>query len=127
MDASDQTKRILYEGRARIMWGDRADEVQAWMIESGMEEDFAAQVVKAASGERAAEARVQGVKDVVIGGVVAVISPIPCIVMLLGGMVSMVVLSGCAVGFAYGMFRLIKGVIRLVAGARFEGAIADME
>lgn len=127
MDASDQTKRILNEGRARIMWGDPPDEVEAWMVESGMDQVFAAQVVNAATRERAVEARVQGVKDVVIGGVVAVISPIPCIVLLLGGMISMVVFGGCAAGFAYGLFRLIKGVIRLLAGARFQGAISDME
>ena len=108
------------------MWGDPADQVRAAMLEAGVESEFAEEVIRAAMKERGLEVRAQGIKDLVIGAVIFVAGLAPLVLMLLAAFPSMVLMGGAGLGLAYGGFRVIRGLVRLVSGARSSVDVSSM-
>ena len=126
MEQSAHVASAIRDGRARIVWGESVDDVRAAMIEGGVEPEFAETVIKAALKERGAEIRVQGAKDLILGVVIFFAGLVPLVLMLVAALPSMMLMAGASLGVAYGGFRIVRGLIRLVAGSKAAGDVSDL-
>ncbi len=122
-------RSLAWEARAKIIWGGSGDEVQNWLTEKGIDYLVAKQIVAIAVGERAMAIRGHGVKDLVIGVVVGVSGSgigIGTGILMKLGLLDMQV-GAFAVHKVYGLFRTVRGLERIVFGARIDGAVSDLD
>lgn len=114
------------EARARIIWGESWVDVHHWLImEGGITEEEADEVIKKVRSERAFEIRRSGLRSMRTGGL-----------MLLGSIILLSAMSvsrvwgkaaPIAVGLLlFGTYKLLRGGIRLLSG-RAEGSLTEMD
>ena len=76
--------------------------------------------------ERGLDIRAQGGKDVILGVVLFLGGLLPLALMLLAAFPSMMLMAGAGLGIAYGGFKIVRGLTRLVAGARAPVEVSDL-
>ncbi|HYF48098.1 MAG TPA: hypothetical protein VEJ63_01735 [Planctomycetota bacterium] len=127
----------IWEGRARIMWGESPEEVSAWMQSQGVEAQRADDVIQLALQERSAEARRRGMIQLFMGiGIVAVCGGVLYFLVVGYGALSKTTGAGSRgpgalagvlfLGVLYGLWQLIDGIMLLVRGGRAKGSVASM-
>jgi hypothetical protein len=134
-------KSLVWEGRARIIWGTPADEVQTWLTDQGIDSLTAREIVAIALRERALAIRALGVKDLILGvlagGTGAGIAIGAGLIMNLvfdvkvgqfavhRGLGALLLAAGLA--FIYGVYRTARGLERILFGARVGGSVSDLD
>ena len=114
------------EGRAKVLWGEPRAEIREWMIDAGVDDTYADQVIAAAMKERGAEVRAQGLKDLLVGIVVLAISAGVLVPILMTGMISVVTVGGCGAGVAFGLFKIFRGLGRMIAGGHANVDVSNL-
>lgn len=126
------SKKLLWEARARITWGDPADQVLNWLVEQGADRVLAGQVVESLVSERAKSMRQRGARDLLIGTSVAVVCGLAMTALIAwGGPLRAngfgVVFGAGIAGSLYAVNLLVRGAERVIRGARVEGADSDID
>ena len=65
---------LAWEARAKIIWGDKPDDVHAWLVGSRIDHFTADQIVAVAVSERASTMRKNGLRDLCIGIPISLVS-----------------------------------------------------
>jgi hypothetical protein len=125
------TGKLIAEARARITWGDEPVSVHDFLTEGGMPATDADIMIRDLMLERHAEIRRMGKRDVLIG--VALMSIAGIFFYLIkpsNGHIFRVsyfkVVGLFGLAGAYGFWRLINGIIRLLRPKLEQGAISDV-
>jgi hypothetical protein len=130
-------KSRAWEARARIIWGDSADDARMSLVAQGMNGFTADEIVALAVRERALAIRVKGIRDLVLGvlaGAVGagvgigtylivqndVLGPIP-----FRALAAIVV--GVVVAFGFALHFTWRGLLRVIGGARVRGSVSDVD
>jgi hypothetical protein len=125
-----------WEARAKITWGEPRDEVAAWLIAKGIDDETAKRIVAIAVRERGMAVRVKGVRDLALGILVDVCSAgvgIGAIVLVNLGLFVMpikalaVIVSFSFLALMYGVHLTYRGLARMLGGSRVRGAVSDVE
>ena len=106
------------EARARILWGDPVSVVLDFMMDAGVEGAFAQTVVAEAMKERGKEIRKSGLREITLGGLLLVMGGAGLLLVVYTGMISVILLGGTLTVVCYAGFRMLRGIIRLIAGPR---------
>jgi hypothetical protein len=124
---NQQSESAYHQARAKIMWGEPVEDAIAVMEENGFCYQEALSHVNNFLSERAADVRRQGVVDLLKGtGLLAVGTAGTLFINY------MRVQDGRAYAVPlfivlYGVFKLAKGVERIVFGSKIDGSIANIE
>jgi hypothetical protein len=127
-----ETLKLAWDARARITWGDAPDDVKQWLLGSGVSEETANQIVATCMKERSRALRGKGLRDLLIGG---------CLMIVSAGVAFGFTLSGGAVpfrgiatlwafsfiAFMFGVHLTWRGAGRLLVGGRSKGAVSDVD
>lgn len=129
-----QQTSLAWEARAKIIWGDRPDDVHSWLTGRGIDPLTADRIVAVATSERAGTMRKNGARDLLFG--------IPITLAGAGGGIGVMAIAktvnvptkGLAVLFAivciammYGAHLTWRGFERILGGARVDGAASDVD
>jgi hypothetical protein len=122
---------LITEARARIIWGEASSSVRDFLIANGVPALEANARLKEFEGERRRELRRIGLRNVLIGLVLAVAAGITLYIGLPQGSgftsgwtraLALVLLAG-----VYGLWKLAKGVLYLVRPQSEHKSIPDIE
>ena len=118
---------IIYEARAKILWGHSAEEMRDWLRERGVPEEHIPQAIAFCWQERKVEMRKAAIRNVTVGGLILAAS-----ITFLAIVFSDAVpgwagrLYGIGIfGCFYGMYRIQKGASQLICGPDTDGSISD--
>lgn len=114
------------DARARILWGDPVASVLDGMMEAGVEGGFAQTVVEEAMKERGAEIRKSGIREILIGIPILALGGGAFLLVVFSGMISIVLVGGSLTAAVYGVFRVLRGVTRLLAGPHAALDVSDL-
>lgn len=114
------------EARAKVLWGEPRGEIREWMIDAGVDATYADQVIKAAMKERGAEVRAQGLKELLVGIVIFAVGGGLLVLVVLSGMISVVLVGGCGAGVAFGLFKILRGLGRMIAGGHANVDVSNL-
>ena len=128
----------LWEARAKLIWGDRPADVERDLLAAGIDEPTVRAFMRLCLGERASAMRGKGLVDLAVGGSLLALGVLGGILISLlldqlrqqmnvPGRLFGVLWAGCLLAGIYGGFRLVRGLDRVVLGARSEGAVVDVE
>ena len=121
--------KIISEARARIMWGEPSLAVRDFLSSTGVPDSVAVAKLAEFEQERNLELRMIGVRNVLIGVVLAgaggitlwIALPYAFNRIIIYGL-ALVLMAGC-----YGLWKLVKGVIYLVCPQSEHKSIPDIE
>jgi hypothetical protein len=99
------------EARAKILWGEPAPEVRAFLITKGMGRDEAAEIVDALLEERAAELRGVGLKKIIFGAGLMAVPVVALAIFLSLGYIYVRIFIGTLLLGAWGVWMFIGGWI----------------
>jgi len=131
-DEPCETNPILSQARARIIWGEEASSVRSYLISSGIDGELADAKIRQYLKERNAAIRTAGLKKIVVGGLLFVVSGVICLVGVTSSrhLATYAAYKGIATIGAvgcYGFCKLINGIIYL-AHPQFEReSVSEME
>jgi len=126
-------EQVLIEARAKIIWGEPAADVRSFLLTNGISDADAAAAVKSFIVERNAEIRKIGIRKIVIGAGLAILTALlfyweykhqfsaGTTIRARGSALGFTVF-----GFIYGLWKLIDGIFDLVRPQTEEGSISDM-
>jgi hypothetical protein len=127
--ANDQ---LISDARAKIIWGEPASDVRAYLVSNGMPDTEADAVIQEFSGERNTEIRRIGTKNTVIGAVLVGVSGIAIYLMFARSsdrdmLVSTAKVVGAlaCVGL-FGLWKLLNGITYLVRPQSEDKSITDL-
>lgn len=125
---------LAWEARAKIIWGDKTDDVRTWLVGCGINDFMADQIVAFAVSERAGTMRKNGMRDLCIGipvglagaavGVGAVLAVKQFNIPFRG---PAVVGAFATLALMYGVNLTWRGLERIIGGSRTAGAASDVE
>jgi len=125
---------LAWEARAKIIWGDKSDDVHAWLVEKGIAPFTADRILAIAVGERAGTMRKNGMRDLCFGipiglagaavGFGAVLAVRRFNVPFRG---PAVVAAFAFLALMYGVHLTWRGLERIVGGSRTAGAASDVD
>jgi hypothetical protein len=115
-------QQALYEVRAQILWGAKADTLRENLRQQGFDEEQIELILSTCLSERSKEIRRRGLRDMVIGSGLLIVA-IPLILLLWGfGRI-----AGFPIAlFLYGTVSLLKGLERLLEGGNAKGSVTEM-
>ena len=122
----DELKVVLVEARARVMWGNPVSEIREWLRSKGLAAAQIDRVVDLCEQERAIAVRDIGLRDVVIGGVLSLVGVAGILLHLALDLSSDRFFSLACVAVAFGFWRVLKGVEKLLVGPKVRGSLTEM-
>ncbi len=129
-------KALAWEARAKVIWGDSASDVQAWLAANDVDPYAVDRIVAIAVRERAIGFRVKGIRDLVLGILIATSSAgvVFGVIMFLNAGLAAVPVRGVSVlvafafvAFMYGCHLTWRGLTWMIGGASIKGAMSDVE
>jgi hypothetical protein len=129
LEKTPSPEALIYEARARILWGEPIAEVCAWLQERGVDQQRIDDVIRVSLAERAAVVRKRAIMETVIGGGIVLGTAA-----LMAAYIQFTANSGgrksgfgiiVAVGF-YGLYRLCRGIMWLISGAGVRGSLTEL-
>ena len=126
------TDALIVEARARITWGEEPGSVRVFLISNGLSAAEADAQLKELMLERNADIRRLGIRDVIIGGVLFGLAGLFFYLLFMAShthSVSARHARGFAVpviAAAYGLWRLVNGIVRLVRPQSEHESISDI-
>jgi len=125
---------LAWEARAKIIWGDKPDDVHAWLVAKGIAPFTADRILAIAVGERAGTMRKNGTRDLCFGipiGVAGAAVGFGAVVAVKQFNVPFrgpaVVAAFAFLALMYGVHLTWRGIERIVSGSRTAGAASDVE
>ena len=119
-------EQISQEGRSRFLWGDSPEKVSAWLCEQGCTPAQIEEVLKTARIERAQAVRAAGIDDMITGFLFIVVFGGMFLVMFFTRLrFALVDFTGLS-GAAFGLYRLLRGVYRLMEGGDYQGSVTEL-
>jgi hypothetical protein len=117
-----ELKSALIDARAKIMWGTPLPEIRESLTSQGLNDQQINTVLQTCLRERDLEIRKIGIRDTAIGaGIIAIAGAI----LVLGWFINRFFIYAPVIA-VFGMWRLFKGIERLIGGARTKGSITEM-
>lgn len=120
------TESLIYEARARIMWGDKPDQVMEWLHENGVGEQISRDIIRTSLIERAKEVRSRGVSEAVVGLLIAAAGGAGIGGMYYIGFMQSRVFALCGLAIAFGAFRLLRGIGWILEGGKTSGSVSNL-
>ena len=127
MPAPSSRESLIYEARARIIWGDAPEEVAEWLASQGVEEEKVRQIVWACLKERRDEVRRKGLAELLIGALITTAGAFGIGGMHFVGIVHSKAFALFILVGLYGLYRAGKGLVYLVSGHRIPGSLTEMD
>ena len=133
-----ELEKLAWEARARITWGEPVADVERWLVENGAGPRIAEEIIEVCVRERARSIRVKGLRDMLIGIPVVVVSVGLAVAVFaavkfgaqvapLSGKAAGLAWAFCFLGVMYGLHLTVRGIERLIMGARTKGADSDVD
>jgi hypothetical protein len=133
-----EKRRLLWEARAKLMWGSERREVERELEAAGVDVQTVAAFMAICLRERAVEMRGKGLLDLMVGTTLVAVGVIGGVLIsslhdalrqrVDGGTKAAGVLwAVCLLAGIYGGFRLVRGIERVVFGSRADGAVSDLD
>jgi|SRR5215831_18286594 len=122
--------RIMADARARIIWGESPQSVRDFLVSNGVSVDAADSKVLEFELERNRELRRIGLRNVLIGGVLAAAASIALYLWFPVASASSGIVRALAVVLLaglYGFWKLIKGIVYLLRPQSEHKSIPDIE
>lgn len=126
MDSEQQVNRVFDEARAKIIWGDSVDEVRDWLDGQNISRVRIDEILARCIREQGVEFRKRGTVEVIIGGLVLVLSLLSVAAIHFIGILDARSAVLCYLAALYGLSRCGKGVWWLLRGAKSEGSLAEV-
>ena len=120
------TESLIYEARARIIWGEKADAVFEWLGENGVPEQLSRDIIRTSLKERALEIRKRGASEIIIGLAIAALGAGGIAGMNFVGVFSSRIGGLCGLAAVYGLYRLMRGIVWVIEGGKTHGSITDL-
>jgi hypothetical protein len=111
------------EARAKIMWGDSAEQVASYLTVQGLGRDEAVEIAQGIFQERAAIVRSNGIKKIVIGLVLVCVPVAAYLVFHARGRFPIRFSIWCYIIGIYGAYMFITGILAVVSPKTEKGAI----
>jgi hypothetical protein len=112
------TDKILIQARAMIIWGQPVQSVRDYLTTNGLSQEEAEQIISVLNAERHKEIRKAGIRKILIGSALILVSVIGFSGLFQGGGSgrprSGRILGLLAVGGMYGLWKLIDGAFQLL-------------
>ena len=118
---------LMWDARARIMWGEAIDKVADSLMEQGVDSDRVDELIRACLKERAADIRRRGISELFIGVGIIVLAGLVIVGMFSAGFIAGKLFAACVVAAFYGFYRGVRGGFWLWDGARTRGSIATLD
>ena len=123
----EQIEKLEEQAYAQIIWGEDRKEVLQSLLGKGVPREEAERIVRDSLKDRAAEIRKEGIRNIIWGTVLVGISVVAIAAYYHFSAVIYFKLVGVLmVPGVYGLFRLSKGIPRLVLGKE-SGSISGMD
>jgi hypothetical protein len=119
-------ENAIWEGRARIMWGEAPDAVAQWMRNQGVENRLVEETIRTCLKERDAEVRRRGLIQTLSGVGIVGAAVAAYIAMISTGYVVRPVFVMCLLAGLYGSWQLANGAFLLFSGASARGSVGAM-
>jgi hypothetical protein len=129
-------EKVAWEARARIIWGAPVDEIADWLRQSGAGKKTARRIIRVCLRERARSVRRKGLGDILIGSALLIIGAAlleffaalvkPWQFGFRRGRISFMIGGMGGTAAVFGVTFVVRGIFRLVLGARMRGAVNDM-
>jgi hypothetical protein len=134
-----EIEKLAWDARARLTWGNPPEEVKAWLLGSGADQDTAKKILAACMRERAQSLRGKGRRDLLIAFTLIAASAGVAIAVIytrnfagernlgISQTGAAVIWAVCFLAIMYGLRLVWQGATRLLLGARTKGADSDVE
>lgn len=121
-------EKLILEARAKIIWGDSPASVATWLRSQNVDERRIQEVLDVALRERDLEIRRKGGEELIAGGAIFGIAVVLLIVLasVSGGPRGSQLFAALVVAAAYGVYRLVNGVVLLGRGASARGSVGSI-
>jgi hypothetical protein len=127
-------ERVRTEVRARVLWGDRPDEIRRDISRQGGNPAVVETAIREATAERHRHFRGQGLRDLLYGGLCAAGFVLCLLLLAMADGVRRVNVKGVGMLFLVtilagvsALFFSVRGVHRLLRGGADEGAATDID
>lgn len=120
------TESLIWEARARIMWGEQPHIVKEFLQDNGVAQIMIDDIVRVSLKERASEIRRRGVSEIASGLGIGLLGGAGFLTMQLIDLWHSKVFALCGLAVGYGAFRLIRGLSWLSDAGNMRGSITDM-
>jgi hypothetical protein len=136
---SREVLALAWEARANLTWGMLAADVEVSLLVAGVDEPTARAILEICLRERANSLRRKGARDTLVGVVLLALALLGILgVIWLEGFIGRqglmipskllgLLLTGCILPGLYGGYLLVRGLDRVVFGARADGADSDVD
>lgn len=125
-----ETKSLVVQARARIIWGDEPEAVRSWLLENGVAHDTALLIIEKSVEERRREMRRIGLRNLTHGGAFCLAGLVTIGFALRGDGPSGAILNRLGAAgmgaFLYGLWRVSEGLFRLFFGGSSRESIPDI-
>ena len=121
--------KIISEARARVIWGESPLNVRDFLISNGLSAAVAEAKLKEFEFERNQELRKMGLRNALIGGILAGAAGVALYVSFAIANASSGIIKALAVvalAGIYGLWRLMKGLVYLLRPQSEHGSIPDI-
>jgi hypothetical protein len=122
MPDAKKTESIIWEARARIIWGEPTAQISEWMKEQGLDQSLIDDTILTCQKERAVEIRKRGIGELIIGSSIITVMVVVFLVLIYFD----VMLRISVVVVLYGVYRLIRGIDMILSGGRMKGSVTDI-
>lgn len=113
------------EARAKILWGDEADEVIKFLVIKGFHPDEAAEIVHPLLKERTSTIRTNGIRKIFIGSGLICVPIVALIVFLSMGYIPLKVFAVTVMIGFWGLWMVLKGIFMVLAPKSEAGDVAE--
>ncbi len=114
-----------HEARAKIMWGDPPEEVVKYLRLQGLSAEEASELIQPLLIERAVTVRANGVRNIVIGSLMACVPVIAFIIFMSMKYIPMKLFALTVMVGLYGVYKLFNGIFMFVAPKSEPGDVGE--
>ena len=125
-DAPRSLESLIWEARAKLMWGDDPREIHEWLEASGVDEGRIVDILRVCAHERDRAVRKQGAIQIAYSMVLCLLGIGGLFALCWTGLRLVEVGAVCALVAAVGIYRFAVGLDKLVRGGRIEGSVSDL-
>lgn len=125
-------EKVLAEARARTLWGESPESLRHWLLghEAEISESLAAEMIRICRRERSLTLRRAGIRDLVLGGVLLAGGGAGFVICVLridagAGTLELAGAVACVPPAVIGLLLVVRGLERVVFGARVDGEAND--
>ncbi|MCJ8330554.1 MAG: hypothetical protein HRT89_19690 [Lentisphaeria bacterium] len=119
-------EQIIEEARGMIIWGDREDDVRDFLQSKNIGSMQINELLKEFKSDRHNEIRRVGVKNIVIGVLLASVPVITLIIFLFMGLIYIKIMVIAIVIGVYGLYKILDGLMKTLNPSSTKGSLTDI-